>query len=153
LHPALAKDWFGPLVALAEEAEREHLAGTQDPKLNEVDRDNALVGDLIAHIAQQTEVTEPEIENYYQGHKSEFEQAKARHILISDATALGSRSKRSAAEAQAEAAEIASELKNGTDFASLAAKNSEDPYTKEKGGDLGYVSHLQMEPAVDKMLW
>jgi PPIC-type PPIASE domain len=153
LHPALAKDWFGPLVALAEEAKREHLSGAQDPKLNEVDRDNALVGDLIAHIAQQTEPTESEIESYYQGHKSEFEQARARHILISDATALASRSKRSADEAQAKAAEIASEIKNGADFASLAAKDSEDPYTREKGGELGYVSHLQMEPAVDNTLW
>jgi hypothetical protein len=153
LHPALAKDWFGPLVALAEEAKREHLSGAQDPKLNEVDRDNALVSDLIANISQQTEPTGSEVENYYQGHKSEFEQAKARHILISDATALASRSKRSAAEAQAKAAEIASELKSGADFASLAAKDSEDPHTKEKGGELGYVSHLQMEPAVDKVLW
>jgi len=153
LHPALAKDWFGPLVALAEEAKREQLSGAQDPKLNEVDRDNALVGDLIAHIAQQTEPTESEIENYYRGHKSEFEQAKARHILISDATALASRSKRSATEAQAKAVGIASEIKNGADFASLAAKTSEDTYTKEKGGELGYVSHHQMEPAVDKVLW
>jgi len=153
LHPALAKDWFGPLVALAEEAKREHLSGAQDPKLNEVDRDNALVSDLVARIAQQTEPTESEIENYYQGHKSEFEQAEARHILLSDATALASRSKRSAAEAKAKAAEIASELKRGADFASVAAKNSEDPYTKEKGGELGYVSHHQMEPAVDTMLW
>jgi len=153
LHPALAKDWFGPLVALAEEAKREQLSGAQDPKLNEVDRDNALVGNLIAHIAQQTEPTESEIENYYRGHKSEFEQAKARHILISDAAALASRSKRSATEAQAKAVGIASEIKNGADFASLAAKTSEDTYTKEKGGELGYVSHHQMEPAVDKVLW
>src|SRR6267154_4040260 len=153
LHPALAKDWFGPLVAQAEEAKREHLSGAQNPKLNEVDRDNALVSDLVARIAQQTEPTESEIENYYQGHKSEFEQAEARHILLSDATALASRSKRSAAEAKAKAAEIASELKRGADFASVAAKNSEDLYTKEKGGELGYVSHHQMEPAVDTMLW
>ena len=44
LHPALAKDWFGPLIAMSEEAKREHLSSSQDPKLSQVDRENALVG-------------------------------------------------------------------------------------------------------------
>jgi len=153
LHPALAKDWFGPLIAMSEEAKREHLSSSQDPKLSQVDRENALVGDLIAHIAQETQPTDSEIESYYQAHKDEFEQVKARQILISDATALASRSKRSAAEAKAKADEIAAELNHGADFASLATTQSDDPYTKDKRGDLGYVSRHQMEPAVDRMLW
>jgi len=65
LHPALAKDWYGPLVALAEEAKREHLGiSPESAKLSEVDLDNALVGELIQKIARETQPTEPDIESY-----------------------------------------------------------------------------------------
>jgi hypothetical protein len=154
LHPTLAKDWYGPLVALAEEAKREHVGGSlQSTKLSEVDLDNALVGELIQKIARETQPSEADIKSYYKAHQSDFEQIKARHILISDATTLASRSQHTAAEAKTKAEEIASQLKRGADFAALAATDSDDPYTKDKGGDLGYVSHRQLEPAVDAALW
>ena len=150
----MAKDWYGPLVALAEEAKREHLGDSlQSGKLSDVDLDNALVGELIQKIARETQVSEADLQDYYKAHQSDFEQIKVRHILISDATALASQSKRSTAEAKAKAEEIASRLKAGADFAALAAKDSDDPYTEDKGGDLGYVSHRQLEPAVDAALW
>jgi len=154
LHPALAKDWFGPLVALAVEAKREHLGTSpQSAKLSEVDLDNALVGELTQKIARETQPTEADIESYYNAHQIDFEQVKARHIVISDATALASQSKRTAVEARTRAESIASQLKRGADFAKLAATDSDDAYTKDQGGDLGYVSHHQMEPAVDAALW
>jgi hypothetical protein len=154
LHPALAKDWYGPLIALAEEAKREHVGGSLEAaKLSEVDLNNALVGELIQNIASKTQPSESEIRNYYKAHHSNFEQVKARHILISDATALASRSQRTAADAKTKAEELASELRRGADFAVLAATDSDDPYTKDKGGDLGYVSHHELEPAVDSALW
>jgi parvulin-like peptidyl-prolyl cis-trans isomerase-like protein len=153
LHPNMAAQWFGPLVAMAEEAKREHLGAPVNQKLSEVDRDNALVGELIQVIAQKAQATDSEIANYYAEHKNDFEQIKARHILISDAAALASRSRRSAAEAQTKADGIASELKRGADFAAMAAKESDDPYTNNKGGDLGYVSHRQLEPALDEKIW
>jgi parvulin-like peptidyl-prolyl cis-trans isomerase-like protein len=152
LHPALAKDWYGPLVALVEEAKRRHLGASLDNSpQNEVDLDNALVGELIQSIAKDAEPDQSEIERYYQTHKSEFEQVKARHILISDANALGSRFRRSSAEAKAE--RIIAQLRTGHDFALLAAKESDDVYTKSRGGDLGYVSHHQLEPAIDAAVW
>ena len=153
LHPGLAKDWYGPLVALAEEAKHRHLQTGENPQLSEVDRDNALVGELIQSIAKQSEPSNSEIENHYVRHKAEFEQVKVRHILVADATALASRSKRSAAEAKARAEEIATQLKDGADFAELAEKDSDDPYTASKGGEWGYVAHHQLEPAVDGILW
>jgi hypothetical protein len=153
LHPALARDWLGPLMAMAEEAKREHLGTPENENLNEVDRDNALAGELIQAIARDTRPSDAEIEKYYSAHQSDFEEAKVRHILISDSTALASRSKRSPAEAKTKADELAAELKRGAEFAALAARESEDPYTKDKGGNLGYVSHHQLEPAVDQVVW
>ena len=152
-HPALAGDWFGPLVALAEEAKREHLNVADSQKLNEVDLDNALASELIQAIAQRTQPTAEGVAAYYSGHITEFEQAKARHIVISHTTAFGSRSSRTAPEAKAKTDEIYSRLKRGADFAKLAEEESDDPYTKSKGGDLGKVSHRQLEPAADAMIW
>lgn len=154
VHPTLAAQWYGPLVALAEEAKREHLGETfQQGEISPVDQANALSAELIRKIARESEPTEREIELYYKSHPDEFERTRARHIVISYATALASRSGRSAPEAQIEAQRFAAQLKQGADFATLAARDSEDPYTQKKGGDLGEVAHNQMEPAVDHAIW
>jgi len=152
LHPNLAAQWFGPLVAMADEAKRMHLTVPENPKEGEVDRDNALEGELIQAMARDIQPTELAIRSYYITHKGEFVQALVRHILISDATALASRSKRPATEAKTKADGIAVQLTRGTDFRTLALE-SDDPYTREKGGDLGFVSHHQLEPAVDDVIW
>lgn len=152
-HPDLAAQWFGPLVAMAEEARRMHLAAPQNAGGSEVELDNALAGELIQAIARDTQPAEPDIERYYAAHKNEFEQALVRHILISDASALSSRSKRSATEAKKKADWIVVQLTHGSDFRSLALEQSDDPYTRENGGDLGYISHRQLEPVVDHAIW
>lgn len=153
LHPDLAAQWFGPLVAMAIEAKREHLEVPENPKESEVDLDNALAGELIQAMARNTQPAELDIESYYFAHQKEFEQALVRHILISDATALSSRSKRPATEAKRKADWVAVQLTHGSDFRTLALEQSDDPYTREKGGDLGYISHRQLEPALDHAIW
>ena len=62
-----------------------------------------------------------------------FEEYKTRHILIKTDT-------RSDAEALRRAQDIENKLKAGVPFEDLARKYSEDPGTKDKGGDLGWVS-------------
>ena len=140
-------------MALAEEAQREPLQTGENPKLSELDRDNALVGELIQAIAKESEPSNSEIENHYGRHKAEFELAKVRHIIVSNATASASQSRRSALEAKARAEEITTQLKGGADFAEAAEKESDDPYTASKGGGWGYVAHHQLEPAVVGILW
>lgn len=154
LHPTLAAQWYGPLIALAEEAKREHL-GQQflQGEISSVDLANALSAELIRKIAQESEPTEAQIERYYIGNRKEFERTKARHIVISYATTVASRSSRTSSEARTKADAIFEALKRGADFAVMAARESDDPYTKVKGGDLGDVSHNQMEPAVDHSIW
>lgn len=153
-HPALAAQWYGPLVALAEEAKREHL-GQQylQGDISPVDQANALSAELIRKIASDSEPTEDEIKQYYAAHPDEFERTRARHIVISDATALATRSNRTASEAQIKAEQIAAQLKQGADFATLAARESDDPYSRGSGGALGDIAHHQMEPAIDEVLW
>jgi hypothetical protein len=154
LHPTLAAQWYGPLVALAEEARREHLGDSLSPgEGSMLDEENALASALIRKIADGLHPTDREIQDYYLAHQYEFERTKARHIIISYDTAFASRSKRTAAEAKAKAEAISQQLRNGADFGALAAKESEDPYTKNKGGDLGEVYHHQMDAAEEAVLW
>ena len=83
--------------------------------------------------------TEQEIQNYYdQNLKTAFThpvQVRARHILIGVAPGASAAEK---AVAKAKAEEILVKLKSGGDFAPLAKQYSEDPGTKDKGGDLGF---------------
>jgi parvulin-like peptidyl-prolyl isomerase len=142
------------LIALAQEAKREHL-GQQflQGEISSVDLANALSAELIQKIARESEPTEPQIEQYYIGHRKEFERTKARHIVISYVTAVASRSSRTSAEARTKADAISEALKRGADFAEVAARESDDQYTAAKGGDLGDVSPNQMEPAMDHSIW
>ena len=68
---------------------------------------------------------------------------RASHILISNRT-IGDE------KAKAKANEIYKQLKNGADFASVAMKESDDPGSKIKGGDLGWFGKGQMVPAFEK---
>lgn len=71
---------------------------------------------------------------YYNQNKEQFnvpEQVKASHILVKD---------------EAKAKEIIEKLGKGEDFAKLAKAESEDPGSKEQGGELGLFSKDMMVP-------
>jgi peptidyl-prolyl cis-trans isomerase C len=75
------------------------------------------------------------------------ERVRARHILIRVGPTA---SKEERDDALKRIKDIQRRLKNGEDFADLAKKYSEDPGSKDKGGDLGYFSHGDMVEAFDK---
>lgn len=77
--------------------------------------------------------TEAEIRQAY-GNGARFEELHLRHILFT--VAPGS----DAAAAKKKAESALAQLKDGTDFATLAKRVSEDPQTKPLGGDLGTVT-------------
>lgn len=87
---------------------------------------------------------ELELRAYYDQHVDEFregEQASARHILIRvapDATEL------ERGEAELRANSVATIAQAGGDFAAIAAQHSEDPGSKDNGGDLGWFGRGQM---------
>ena len=69
---------------------------------------------------------------------STVEERKLRHILVN----FGADQE----AAKKHAAEIAEQLGKGGDFAALARANSDDPGSKNSGGDLGWVRAGQMVP-------
>jgi peptidyl-prolyl cis-trans isomerase D len=99
----------------------------------------------------QKPVSEAEAEKYYKEHAADFEaprEARIAHILLRVPDTGGS-----AAEdkAKAKVADVIRRVKAGEDFAKLAKELSEDPGSKETGGDLGFVKKGELVPEFEKV--
>ncbi len=73
------------------------------------------------------------------------EERRASHVLIN----FGA----DAQAARAEAESVLAQLRDGADFAELAKRESDDPGSREKGGDLGWVRKGMMVPAFEQALF
>ena len=97
--------------------------------------------------------TQQEIQAYFNAHKAEYstpDQARSRHILIK--VAPGADAKTDAA-AKSKAEDLLKQLKGGANFADLAKKNSDDPGSKDTGGELPFAQHGTMVPEFDKAIF
>ena len=97
--------------------------------------------------------SQQEIQQYFNAHQSDYsvpEQARSRHILIK--LAAGADAKTDAA-AKAKADWLLKQIRGGANFADLAAKNSDDPGSKDKGGELGFARRGMMVPEFDNALF
>lgn len=106
-------------------------------------RDLQLIVADQAKVADTIQISDQQIQDYYNAHKDEYrtpERVHARHILLSTAN----KPKDEVAKIQAQAEALDKQIKGGADFAELAKKNSQDPGSAQKGGDLGWVSRGQM---------
>ena len=97
--------------------------------------------------------TQQQIQQYYSEHLSDYatpEQARSRHILIS--VAEGADAKTDAA-AKAKAETILKQLQAGGSWTDLAKKDSDDPGSKDTGGELGFAQRGKMVPAFDNAIF
>jgi peptidyl-prolyl cis-trans isomerase D len=98
-----------------------------------------------AKVAQRIAAPEAELRKYYEANKDQFrtpDRVHARHILL---TTTG-KPKDEEAAIRAKAEGLLKQLKAGADFAELAKKNSDDPGSASKGGDLGWIVKGQTVP-------
>jgi peptidyl-prolyl cis-trans isomerase C len=111
---------------------------------------------LLAHaylskeIIEKVTVSDKEAEDYYGKNKKVFEKperVRARHILILVKQGAGDDEKK-AAKKKAEG--LLDRVRKGEDFAKLAGEFSDDPGSKQKGGDLGFFQRNSMIPEFDK---
>ena len=96
------------------------------------------------------QVSDADVQAYYDAHKDQYqvkEQVKTRHILI--AVPAGADAKTDAA-AKAKAEDLLKQIKGGANFADLAKQNSDDPGSKEQGGELPMYPTSGLDPAYAK---
>ncbi|HJR18792.1 MAG TPA: peptidylprolyl isomerase [Actinomycetota bacterium] len=86
---------------------------------------------LSAAAGKNVSATDAELRAAY-GNGQRFEEIKVRHILFQVAD--------NEAAVRAKAQSALDQLREGADFATLAKQLSEDPGSKEAGGDLGYIT-------------
>ena len=95
------------------------------------------------------QVTDAEIQQYYNQHLKDYQiddQVKVRHILIK----VDGNDPKADAAAKAKAQDVLDQLHHGGNFADLAKKYSDDPGSKEQGGELGFLKHGATVPEFDQ---
>jgi peptidyl-prolyl cis-trans isomerase C len=111
-----------------QEAEKRGLAASPDYKQQmELARQTILIRDLFADYQKQHPVTDAEIQAEYDKYKAQQggTEYHARHILV---------------EKEDDAKALIAEIKAGAKFEDVAKKNSKDPGSAPKGGDLDWAA-------------
>lgn len=93
-------------------------------------------------IAASITTPEAQLRAYYDAHKDQFrtpDRVRVRHILLQTV----GKSPGEVEKIKAKAESLLKQLKSGADFAELAKKNSEDPGSKDKGGEYGWMTRGQ----------
>jgi peptidyl-prolyl cis-trans isomerase C len=139
------------VLVLAEEGKRQKLDQTPAFKTqSQFQQENLLAGKAFAELGK---VDDTEARKYFDEHKADFEQVRARHILIRAAGSpvpLGPGKKElSEAEALAKATELRKKVMDGADFAALASQESDDE-SKNAGGDLNFFHRGQLVPPFEQ---
>jgi peptidyl-prolyl cis-trans isomerase D len=91
---------------------------------------------------QRVQVPPNDIQRYYNDNITQYqtaEQVRASHILLN----TGGKDE---AAVRKQGEDLLAQIKKGADFAALAKKYSEDPGSKDKGGDLDYFGRGRMVP-------
>lgn len=110
----------------------EKLQNDQEVKDKMKDAEMQIVAETYVHRTVAPKITDSKIKARYDELASKYkpqEEVRARHILV---------------KTEDEANDIIKQLKNGADFAKLAADKSEDKGSAKQGGDLNYFTHDAM---------
>ncbi len=100
-------------------------------------------------IAAGVNLGDDDLRKLYQSNQDRYrtpERVHARHILLKTTD----RPKEDLPKIEAKAKDLLKQIKSGADFAELAKKNSDDPGSATKGGDLDWVVRGQTVPNFEK---
>ncbi len=151
-------DRLADLEVLAQEARSRGLQSTPDIAAQiKTQDDSILAGAMFQQLVQSAQPTEAELKASFGARKSEFEQVKARHILVrvqgSRLAARKGQKELTDAEALAKAKELRDRIVKGEDFAAVAKAESDDTQSGPKGGDLGTLTRGRMIPEFEKAVF
>jgi parvulin-like peptidyl-prolyl isomerase len=145
---------YAELRMMAEEARKRKIDQVPATKVQIAFQIDQMLAQMLFRDLQATvKVDDAAVQKYYDEHKNEYEEVKARHILVrfkdSRVPLREGQKELSDAEALAKAQELKKKLEAGGDFAALAKAESDDTGTGAQGGDLGQFGRGQMVPEFD----
>lgn len=116
--------------------------------------DQVLAGMTAQKINQDVKIDDAVLHKYYDDHKSEYEQIRARHILIrfkgSQVPVKPGGKDLTEEEALAKTQDLEKRLQGGADFGQLATAESDDVGSANMNGDLGTFGRGKMVPSFDE---
>lgn len=112
-------------------------------------RDFGLIVGSTADFVANAKISDAQLRTEYQDNIDSYrvpERVKVQHILIK----TQGLPKEDAPKLKAKAEDILKQLQHGANFAELAKQNSDDPGSKDKGGELGWIVRGQTVPNFEK---
>ena len=148
-------DKLAEILILAQEAKAEKLDQTPKIQTQIMLSTNQLLANVMYHdLGENAKPDDAALRAYYDTHKNEWEEVKARHILIrfqgSKMPLADGKKELTEAEALAKITDLRAKIVAGADFAVVAKENSDDTGSGANGGDLGAFGKGQMVPEFDK---
>jgi len=131
-------------------------AGLQnDPEvINQLNlmRENLVATAELKKIDSGITVSDAEIQKAYADNANQYEQVKARHILIAPKGSPAAQAGKDLTDeqAKAKAEDLRKQIVAGANFEELAKKESDDTGSGARGGDLGSFGHNQMVPEFEQ---
>jgi peptidyl-prolyl cis-trans isomerase C len=146
---------LGEVILYANEARKRGLDSTPTAKAQVfLQEQSLLAGLLYQKILEANKPAEEASKAWFDAHKSDYEQAKARHILIrfrgSRVPLKPNQQDLSEEDALVRTKAIRERLVKGEDFAAVAKAESDDAGSGAQGGDLGVFGRGRMVPVFDE---
>ena len=110
-------------------------------------RENLVANAQLERIEKGITLSDEDLRKQYEANKSDYEQVKARHILIAfkgSPAAVAGKPELTEEQARAKAEELRKQLAGGAKFEDVAKKESDDTSSGERGGELGSFGRGQM---------
>jgi peptidyl-prolyl cis-trans isomerase C len=116
-------------------------------------RENLVANAQLQRLEKGITVSDADVQKAYEANKNEYEQVKARHILVAfkgSPAAVPGKKELTEEEAKAKAEDLRKQLAAGASFEELAKKESDDTGSGARGGDLGAFGRGQMVEEFEK---
>ncbi|HYI10204.1 MAG TPA: peptidylprolyl isomerase [Thermoanaerobaculia bacterium] len=116
-------------------------------------RENLVANAHLQKLEAGIQITDEDLQKQYEAKKNEYEQVKAKHILVAfkgSPAAQAGKPELTEEQAKAKADELRKQIVGGASFDELAKKESDDVGSGARGGELGEFGRGQMVPEFEK---
>jgi peptidyl-prolyl cis-trans isomerase C len=116
-------------------------------------RENLVANAQLQKLEASIKITDEDLKAQYEAKKNEYEQVKAKHILIAfkgSPAAQAGKPELTEEQAKAKAEDLRKQIVGGASFDELAKKESDDVGSGARGGELGEFGRGQMVPEFEK---